>query len=144
MTRRFQPIALGRSNRSQMKTSGPNKQRRNRRMSADDASDVQAFEAHKRREAMGLEEKIPVAMVKRLIEGENPVLLWREHRGISGKDLASKASISAAFVSRIERQQRRASPHVMQQLANALGVEISDLRYELRRTKKRHRNTKAI
>jgi ribosome-binding protein aMBF1 (putative translation factor) len=127
-----------------MRTSGPNRQRRNRRMLTDDASDVQAFEVHKRREAMGLEEKIPVAMVKRLIEGESPVLLWREHRGMSGGDLASRASISAAFISRIERQQRRASPHVMQQLANALGVEVSDLRYESRRTKKRHRIHKEI
>jgi hypothetical protein len=50
----------------------------------------------------GEDEYVPVALTRRLMAGEIPVRVWREHRGISARALASRAGISTAYLSQIE------------------------------------------
>src|SRR3546814_3871263 len=60
-------------------------------------------------------------MVERLLDGENPVRVWREHRGLTVKALAERAGISAAYLSQIEGGQRDGSLDTMRKIAEACG-----------------------
>lgn len=45
---------------------------------------------------------IPGDIVDALAEGGNPVRVWREHRGMNGKELAIAAGLSQSYVSELE------------------------------------------
>jgi len=77
--------------------------------------------------AAGDEEVIPAAVVRRLVAGENKVKVWRGHRGLSGRDLAAAAGVSAPFISEIESGKKDASLAVMKKIADALKVDLDDL-----------------
>ena len=77
-----------------------------------------------------LDPKIARAIAKacdRLIAGENKVKVWRSHRGLSGRDLAAAAGVSAPFISEIESGKKDASLAVMKKIADALKVDLDDL-----------------
>ncbi len=93
----------------------------------EDAADVAAFDAAQRRLASGGDELVPAAIADRLIAGENPVRVWRAHRGLAGKDLAAQAGISAPYLAQIEAGQREPSLAVLKALAAALNVGLDDL-----------------
>ena len=48
------------------------------------------------------QESIPDAVVGRLLDGENPVRVWREHRGLSLRALAEQADTTPSTLSAIE------------------------------------------
>lgn len=91
------------------------------------AEDVAAFDASERRLASGEDEILPAAMVDRLLAGANRVRVWREHRGLSAKELAERADVSAAYLSEIERGRKPGSVEAMKALSGALGLAIDDL-----------------
>ncbi len=90
--------------------------------------DVSAYDAAKRALAAGEEELVPQEIANRLIDGENPVRVWRDYRGLSGRALAEAVGISAAYLSQIESGQRDGSFDTMQRIAEALKVSLDDLR----------------
>lgn len=94
---------------------------------AEDLADVQAYDEARRRLAAGEDELIPAAFAERLLDGENPVRVWRQFRNLSVKDLASKADISAAYLSQIEGGSRDGSITTMKSLAAALSLDLDDL-----------------
>ena len=73
------------------------------------------------------EELVPAEFAKRLIEGENAVRVWREYRGLSQVELAARAGIAQAYLSKIERGRRTGTAKVPRALAGALGVGLDDL-----------------
>lgn len=75
----------------------------------------------------GETELVPQHVVERLLAGENPVRVWREHRGLSQRELAGRAGLSQAYIAQIETGRRRGTVDVYRRLADALGVEIDDL-----------------
>lgn len=75
----------------------------------------------------GDEEVVPADIVRRLIAGENKVKVWRTHRGLSGRDLAAAAGVSAPFISEIESGKKDGSVSVMKKIAEALKVDLDDL-----------------
>lgn len=93
----------------------------------DHLSDIVAYDEAKRRLASGEEELLPAAMVDRLLAGESPLRVWREHRGLSAKALAERAGLSQAYVSQIETGRRDGSLSAMAALAQALAVGLDDL-----------------
>jgi ribosome-binding protein aMBF1 (putative translation factor) len=94
---------------------------------AEDLADIQAFDEVKQRLEKGEDELVPAKFADRIIDGENPVRVWREFRGLSIKELASKAEISAAFLSQIEGGSREGSITTMKALAKALSLALDDL-----------------
>ncbi|GHV12254.1 hypothetical protein FACS189491_04900 [Spirochaetia bacterium] len=58
--------------------------------------------------------------------GKN-IKILRARRGLSQADLAEKADMSITFLSTIERGIRFLQPDMMAKIANALGVEVSQL-----------------
>ncbi len=71
--------------------------------------------------------RIQGEMVFRQIDGESPVKLWREHRGITVELLAAKAGISKSYLSQIENGKRTGTIKTMKAIANALEVPIDVL-----------------
>ena len=65
---------------------------------------------------------VPHMIVKRLAEGESPVRVWREHRGLTQEDLASRVGIRSAYLSQIENGKRVGSAKVLAALAESLAV----------------------
>jgi DNA-binding XRE family transcriptional regulator len=95
--------------------------------SAEDAEDVRAYDEAKLRLAVAEDELISASVVDRLLDGDNPVRVWREHRALSAKSLATKAGISASYLSQIENGQRDGSFETMKAIAQALSITLDDL-----------------
>jgi DNA-binding XRE family transcriptional regulator len=94
---------------------------------AEEHEDVLAYNEVKRRLASDEDELIPAEFVNRILDGENPVRVWREYRGMSAKDLAAQAEVSAPYLSQIENGQRDGTFETMKKIAKALGVTLDDL-----------------
>jgi len=75
----------------------------------------------------GDEEVVPADVVRRLVAGENKVRVWRSHRGLSGRELAAAAGVSAPFISEIESGKKDGSVSVMKKIADVLKVDLDDL-----------------
>ncbi len=77
--------------------------------------------------AAGREEVVPAEIVRRLIAGENRIKVWRTHRGLSGRDLADGAGVSAPFLSQLESGKKEGSVSVMKRIAAVLRVDLDDI-----------------
>lgn len=75
----------------------------------------------------GEDETVPEAVVRRLIEGENPVRVWREYRGLSGAELGEQAALSRAYIHQVETGKRTLSVPALKRVADVLGVDLDDL-----------------
>ena len=73
------------------------------------------------------QEWTPAHLVKRLIEGEHPVRVWREHRGLSARELAASAGIAGSYLSAIENGRIPGSVPALKHIATALRVTIDEL-----------------
>ena len=72
--------------------------------------------------------RVPHEIVQReIINGEHPVKLWREHRGLTIELLAEQAGISKAFLSQIENAKRKGTVKTLKALAVALQVPLDIL-----------------
>ena len=94
---------------------------------AEDASDRQAVDTFRHRLATGDEELIPADVVDRLLDGDNRIKVWREHRGITSAALADAAGITQPFLSQVETGKRVGTLETLQNIAAALGISIQDL-----------------
>ena len=72
-------------------------------------------------------ESFPAAVVDRLLAGENPIRVYRDHRGLTQKQLADAAGINPVYLSQIETGKRTGSTKTLVSLAHALDVEVDDL-----------------
>jgi DNA-binding Xre family transcriptional regulator len=94
---------------------------------AEGHADAAAYDRAKQRLADGEEELIPSAIVDRLLDGENPIRVWRDHRCLTGRALAKQAGIAPAYLSQIETGKREGTVETLKALAQALGVTVDDL-----------------
>ncbi len=94
---------------------------------AEDADDIAAYARFKVRLAAGEEELLPAAMVDRLVEGESPVRVLREYRGLSATALAEQAGIAQPYLSQIETGKRDGTVETYRKIAAVLGVSVDDL-----------------
>jgi DNA-binding XRE family transcriptional regulator len=93
----------------------------------EDVSDAKSLADFVAKLAAGEEELVPAAVADRLIDGENPVKVWREHRGLSQSELARRANVNRVVLADIESGRRRGSIPAMRGIAEGLGVTIDDL-----------------
>ena len=80
-----------------------------------------------RRLANGEEELIPADVANRIIDGENKIRVWREYRGMSGKELAEKTGLAAPYISQLETGSREGTIETFKKIAAALRVDIDDI-----------------
>lgn len=70
---------------------------------------------------------LPSELVDRLIEGEHPLRIWREHRKLTLAQLAERSGVGLSYISEIEHGQKPGSAQALKALAAALGVDTDDL-----------------
>ena len=70
---------------------------------------------------------LTVGEVRRLLDWENPVKVWREKRGLSQRDLAERAHVSPSYLAEIETGRKPGSAEALLHLSRALGVRMEDL-----------------
>ena len=74
------------------------------------------------------DEALPFELFERISDGESPIRVWREHRGLTQAALAKAAGLGQGSLSDLERGRRSASFETFCRLADALGVALDDLR----------------
>lgn len=73
------------------------------------------------------EELIPSDVVYALLEGGNPIRVWREYRGLSLGALAAAAGISSSYLSQLETGKRTGTAEVLSTIGGQLNVDVDDL-----------------
>ena len=96
---------------------------------AEDNAFLDTVEARER--AIGREKAradyLPAELVRRLMDGEHPVRVWRDHRGLTREALAAAAGIAPSYLSEIETRRKPGSFAALAKLAAALHISLDDL-----------------
>ena len=72
-------------------------------------------------------ESFPLEVVDRLLAGQNPVQVYRQHRHMTQAEMAAAAGINALYLSQIETGKRAGSVKTLAAVSQALGVTVDDL-----------------
>jgi len=70
---------------------------------------------------------LPMAQVARMLAGESPVKVWREHRGTTQRALAAAAEVSVTYLNEIEAGKKPGSAPARARLAKVMAVSVEDL-----------------
>jgi DNA-binding XRE family transcriptional regulator len=75
----------------------------------------------------GDEELIPAEVVNAILDGKNPIKVWREYRGLTQQQLADIVRISKPYLSQIEAGKRKGTTDVLSAIAKALDVSLEQV-----------------
>ena len=89
--------------------------------------DIRDYDEIKLALANGEEELIPSEVTYALLDGENPIRVWRDYRGLTQQQVAKAAGISKPYLSQLESGQRKGTAEVLAAVAKALNVSLDDL-----------------
>ena len=73
------------------------------------------------------EELIPAEVVYAILDGENPIKVWREYRELTQQQLADTAGISKPYLSQIETGKRMGTTEILSAIAKALDVSLEEV-----------------
>ncbi|MEW6242598.1 MAG: helix-turn-helix domain-containing protein [Chloroflexota bacterium] len=96
-------------------------------MDEEELEDIRDYDAAKAELERGEDELIPAEVVFAILEGENPVKVWREFRGLTQQQLAEAAGISKPYLSQIETGKRKGSADILSALAKVLNVTLEEV-----------------
>lgn len=88
--------------------------------------DVRAYDEAKKAIEEG-EELIPSEVTYAILDGENPIRVWRKYRGLAQQQLAGAAGISVPYLSQIESGKRKGRTEVLAAIAKELGLSLDDV-----------------
>ena len=94
---------------------------------AEDVADNAAFDRVVARLASGEEEAVPAAFANRIIDGESPLRVYREFRGLTQVALAEASGVNRVQIADIEAGRKSGSVETVRKLAAALNVAVDDL-----------------
>jgi len=89
--------------------------------------DIQDYDSVKAAIGRGEEELIPSQIAYAILDGENPIKVWREYRGLTQQAVADIAGISKPYLSQIETNKRTGTKEVLLAIAKALKVTLDDI-----------------
>lgn len=89
-------------------------------------ADIQDYDGAVQAIADG-EELIPAEVVYALLDGGQPIRVWREYRGLSQAEVAAKAGISGSYLSQLESGKRDGTTEVLSAIAAVLDVTLDDV-----------------
>jgi DNA-binding XRE family transcriptional regulator len=89
--------------------------------------DIRDYDEVKLAIANGKEELIPSEVTYALLDGENPIRVWRAYRRLTQQQVADEAGISKPYLSQLESGQRKGTTEVLAAVARALNVSLDDL-----------------
>ena len=93
------------------------------REAAEDLADQDAYD---RAIAAG-GEGVPAEYIKRIIDGESPLRVYRDYRGLTQAALAEAAKVNRVQIADIEARRKSGSVATLRKLAEALRLTIDDL-----------------
>ena len=73
------------------------------------------------------EELIPAEVAYALLDGGNPIRVWREYRGLAQSELAGMSGISPSYLSQLESGKRKGTAEVLGAIAASLKLTLNDL-----------------
>jgi mRNA interferase RelE/StbE len=94
---------------------------------AEGMSDVLAYDRAVEALATGTEELVPAEVARRLVAGEAPLRVWRDHRGLTRAALSERSGVNRVQIANIESGSKTGSVVTLRKLAAALGVALDDL-----------------
>jgi predicted transcriptional regulator len=89
-------------------------------------ADLRTYDEAKARLADG-EETIPAEVTFAILDGANPIAVWRKYLKLSQQQLAAEAGISQSYLSQLEAGKRNGTTAVLARLARALEVDLDNL-----------------
>ncbi|MBI4755777.1 MAG: helix-turn-helix transcriptional regulator [Betaproteobacteria bacterium] len=72
-------------------------------------------------------ENFPAEFADRLLAGESPLRVWRDHRGLTLQALAESCGVTRQMLSMIEHGKAKPSADLLGRLAGTLGCDMDDL-----------------
>ena len=94
---------------------------------AEMAQDVQDYDSAKAALVHGDDELIPSEVIYAILDGANPIKVWREYRGLSQQELSEMIGISVPYLSQLETYKRKGSLDVLSAMAKALKVSLEHI-----------------
>lgn len=88
--------------------------------------DIRDFDIAKEAIEQG-EELIPSEVTYAILDGENPIRVWRKYRGLTQQQLGEAVGISKPYLSQIESGKRTGTAEVLTAIANALNLTLDDI-----------------
>ena len=73
------------------------------------------------------EELIPSKVMYAILDGENPIRIWRKYKKLTQQELSTSAGISKAYLSQIESGKRKGSTKTLSAIANSLELTLDDI-----------------
>ncbi|MEZ4863425.1 MAG: helix-turn-helix transcriptional regulator [Caldilineaceae bacterium] len=89
-------------------------------------ADIRAYDEAKANIETG-EELVPSKVAYALLDGQNPIRVWREYRALTQQQLAEKIGISKPYLSQLESGKRKGTTDMLKTIAEALQVSIEEL-----------------
>ena len=89
--------------------------------------DIRDYDAAKAALENGEDELIPAEVVFAILDGANPIKVWREYRGLTQQQLADKVKISKPYISQIETGKRTGTTEILSAIAKALDVSLDEV-----------------
>ena len=96
-------------------------------MDKEDLQDILDYDAAVLAIERGEDELIPAEVVYAILDGENPIKVWREYRGLTQQQLADKAGISKPYLSQIETGKRTGTTEILSAIAKSLDVSLEEV-----------------
>jgi mRNA interferase RelE/StbE len=94
---------------------------------AQDLADLQAYDRATTQLAAGEDELIPGPFATRLLDGESPLRVYRNLRGLSQAALAVRAGVNRVTIAELETGRKQGSLATLRAIALALNVTLDDL-----------------
>ncbi|MGB5562802.1 MAG: helix-turn-helix transcriptional regulator [Sedimenticolaceae bacterium] len=89
--------------------------------------DVAAYDRAKAELANGEDELVPAELADAILDGKNPVKIWRQYRELSQVELSGRIGKSQAYLAQIENGKREGTIAVYRAIAQALNVDLDDI-----------------
>ena len=71
--------------------------------------------------------RVPHEVALAIIRGKSPILAFRNHLGVTLRDLSKRTGIAASYLSEIECRHKPGSASALARIAGALGTKIDTL-----------------
>ncbi len=97
----------------------------------EDLSDLWSAAKVLERSETGEEELMPGTVVDRLLEGEAPLKVWREHRQMTQAELARQSRVNRIQIIDMESGQKTGSVVTLKKLAAAPDIDLDDIETNL-------------
>ena len=94
---------------------------------AETLQDIRDYDSAKAALERKEEELIPSEVVYALLDGQSPIKVWREYRGLTQQQLGEAAGISVPYLSQLESGQRKGSTRVLTAIAKSLKLSLDDI-----------------